>query len=40
MATHAIGDDPQTEVIVDDKGILICLPNQTGIRQASALPRE
>jgi hypothetical protein len=40
MATHAIGDDPKTEVIVDRKGILICLPRQTGIREASPLPRE
>jgi hypothetical protein len=28
MAAHAVGHDPKTEVIVDRKGILICVPDQ------------
>ena len=40
MAAHAIGHDPQTEIIVDRKGILIRLPSQTCVREAGSLPRE
>jgi hypothetical protein len=40
MAAHAVGDDPQTKFIVDDKGILVCLPSQARVSEASSLPRE